>query len=82
MERFGEVIAQHLEGRTVFYVELVGRNPISDKEVKNVDVACSFAAQFRPILFKFNSALVVLIDNVVVDCFVLGFKEIPSPDDL
>jgi hypothetical protein len=54
---------------------------IGNKEVPNIDVLCTLAAQSLSILFQKNHTLVVLEQNIVLDLVSLGFHEVSSPTD-
>jgi hypothetical protein len=54
---------------------------VRNKEVLNIDVLRTLAAQSFSILFQKNCALVVLDQNIVLNLVSLGFHEVSSPTD-
>jgi hypothetical protein len=54
---------------------------IGNKEIPNIDVLHTLAAQSLSILFQKNSTLVVLEQNIVPTLVSLGFHEVLSLTD-
>jgi hypothetical protein len=64
LEGLGEIVRDHLLGRTVFYCNLLAGNEVGNKEVLDVNVMNSFSAGRFTIFGKFDCALIVLVHNL------------------
>ena len=67
MERLGEKIGKHDISGTILDPHLIAANVVCDKEVPDIDVFCVLGARTLSIVGKEDAALIVLVDNVVLD---------------
>ena len=81
MERLGEKIGKHDISGTILDPHLIAANVVRDEEVPDVDVFCVLGTGTFSIVGKEDAALIVLIDNVVLNGEALRGEEKASPED-
>jgi hypothetical protein len=64
LERFSHKISNHEASGTPLHIEFFSTDWIGHKEVSNIDVLCTLATRGFAILFKENSTLVILVQDV------------------
>jgi hypothetical protein len=72
LQRFRHEVSNHEASGTPLHIEFFSTDSISHKEVSNVDVLRTFTTQGLAILFKENSAPVVLVQDVLGHFVALG----------
>ena len=78
---FCEEITNHLISWTVFNCNVLAFLYISNKEISDVCVPCSFAAQCSSICFKLFTTQVILMYLCWPERISLSIKEVKHPQD-
>ena len=76
------LISDHVQSGTEIYIWILLHDTISDKILYDVDVSCKLSTWSYAIIFQFDGALVILIENIVIDIVSLLFQEVSGPDHL
>ena len=76
---FRKIIPDNLQGVTKLHICFLLRDNINDKRITDIDVASSLATWLSDILIQFDGALIIFIDDVVVDLVSLIFQELLGP---
>jgi hypothetical protein len=82
LERFRKEIGKNFIRGTVDNGDALGLETILHEEITNVDVARLLPAGCLTILFKPNSALVILVKNVFGKLVPLFGQKHPGPDSV
>ncbi len=80
-QRLGHIISHHLACRTILNAQLSLLNLIRHEEITNVEGAGALAVASLAILLKQDGALVVLIEDVLVNVIPMGFQKQLGPQD-
>jgi hypothetical protein len=70
---------KHLSSRVVLDLPFSSSNLVHHKKVPDVDMSCSLTAQGLPILHDQYGALVVMVDNQILNSVSLCLKKLASP---
>ena len=79
LEGLGHVVTNHLSGGTVFNFQVAFLNLVGQKEITDVKSTSSLAGASLTIVFKQDSALVVLVQNILFNSATLGFHKKSGP---
>jgi len=82
LKRFCKEIGKHFVRGTVDDGNALGLETVLHKKITNVDVARLLPAGCSTILFKPNSALVILVKNVFGKLVPLFGQKHPGPDSV
>jgi hypothetical protein len=82
LDRFSEVVSQHVICWAVFDSDLSSPNSVFYKKKYHVDVFGSLAAGLFPVGFQQHCAHVVLIQYLLLQFVALGFNEVSCPEHL
>ena len=75
-------ISHHVSSRAVFVAHFTIGNSIGNKVVPDVDMPDTLAAGPPAVVFEFDGTLIVLVTDVVLNLFLLGFQEVSAPNHL
>ena len=74
-----EVICDHVPGWTQSHTRIIALNSIRYKMVMNADLLCSLSTATMTVLLQQHCALVVLVNNSIINPVTLGLQKIVSP---
>ena len=70
-----EITPDHVQSGTEFQICLLLRDPISDEIIYDINVSITLANLLSAIFLQFDSAMMILIDNIVTDILSILFHE-------
>ena len=75
-------ISNHVSSRTIFDAYFPIGDSVGDEVVSDVDVSRTLAAGSFAVVFEFDGTLVVLVTDVVLNLFLLGFQKVSTRNHL